>query len=57
MMTNHFKKKREERQKKELVHRLFKCADKLDELVEITIKQADSLTSWLRDAPKGANEN
>ena len=94
-MTGKNKKKREDRQKKELVRlrkflslkamrllrqqveqeehpalkkakelsatlkkhcdSLFKCADKLDELVEITMKQADALNSWLVDAPKEAN--
>ena len=36
---------------------LLKCADKLLDLLEITIKQADALNSWLVDAPKEANEH
>ena len=36
---------------------LLKCADKLLDLLEITIKQADALKSWLVDAPKEANEH
>ena len=36
---------------------LLKCADKLLDLLDITIKQADALNWWLRDAPKEANEH
>ena len=36
---------------------LLKCADKLLDLLEITIKQADALNSWLRVFPKLANEH
>ena len=34
---------------------LLKCADKLLDLLEITIKQADALKSWLVEAPEEAN--
>ena len=36
---------------------LLNCADKLLDLLEITIKQADALKSWLVDAPKEANKH
>ena len=36
---------------------LLKCADKLLAQLDITIKQADALNSWLRVAPKEANEH
>ena len=36
---------------------LLNCADKLIDLLDITIKQADALNWWLRDAPKEANEH
>ena len=36
---------------------MLNCADKLLDLLEITIKQADALKSWLFDAPKEANEH
>ena len=97
MMTAKNKKKREERQKKELVRlrkflslkamrllrqqvereehpalkktkaqlakcqknnkSLLNCADKLLDLLDITIKQADELNNWLRVAPKEANKH
>ena len=34
---------------------MLNCADKLLDLLEITIKQADALNSWVVDAPKEAN--
>ena len=36
---------------------LLNCADKLLDLLDITIKQADALKSWLVDAPKEANKH
>ena len=36
---------------------MLNCADKLLDLLEITIKQADALKSWLVDAPKEAGEH
>ena len=36
---------------------LLKCADKLLDLLEITIKQADALKSWLVEAPEEANQH
>ena len=36
---------------------LLTCADKLLALLDITIKQADALNSWLRVFPKLANEH
>ena len=36
---------------------LLKCADKLLDLLEITIKQADALNSWLVEAPEEANKH
>ena len=36
---------------------LLKCADKLLDLLDITIKHADALNSWLRVFPKLANEH
>ena len=36
---------------------LLNCADKLLDLLDITIKQADALNWWLRVAPKEANEH
>ena len=36
---------------------LLKCADKLLDLLEITIKQADALKSWLVEAPEEANKH
>ena len=36
---------------------LLNCADKLLDLLEITIKQADALNSWLRVFTKLANEH
>ena len=36
---------------------MLNCADKLLDLLEITIKQADALKSWLVFAQKEANEH
>ena len=36
---------------------LLNCADKLLNLLDITIEQADALNNWLRVAPKEANKH
>ena len=36
---------------------LLNCADKLLDLLDITIKQSDALNWWLRVAPKEANKH